>query len=280
MINRTSQIPHKWIYDSENGFYDFNSYNMSYNGNRLYSYSSILATIDREKKIVKIDRRIANYSNTSRRHHRYLLNAIPSDYTVFTNPGPDLEPLDGYLEEILTLLDKSTRARTTDYVTPAIKLINEAMQYINSYKLDGRGTAYKELVILSKQKDSLAEQAKDITVKYNKQKAKEKAKYDRERQKARQSTLNRFLGTNTVKFDPNYNSVYLKVNDGTIKTSNGLTVPLRESLLMYKRFLANKPILGLKLSNYTVLKVSKESVTLGCTTISAKELKRALNDEL
>lgn len=43
------QVAHKWIYDSGSGSQAQGS-NFSYSMNRLYSFSSIMAIIDREKK--------------------------------------------------------------------------------------------------------------------------------------------------------------------------------------------------------------------------------------
>ena len=104
-------------------------------------------------------------------------------------------------------------------------------------------------------------------------------------QEAKQKNLDSFLGQkynpkdkSTVKFDPNYNSVYLKIKGDEIFTSNSIRVPLKESLALYRRYLDGKNILGISLNHYSVVKSSKESVTIGCTTISAFELNRVLGN--
>ena len=276
-MSHNQAICHNWIYAEDGDSYDFASYNISFYSNRLYSYSSVLAVIDRKRDIVTINKDIANYSNTSNRHYRHLRQAIPSNYTVFMNPHPDLQPLEGYLREIVNLLDKQTRARVSDYITPAITLINESMQWINIYKPDGRKTAYKELVKLSKQKDNLLIASEELIEKAKEYHLKAKAKADKKAQKRRQESLNKFLGHSLTTFDPNYGSVYLRVVDDVIKTSNGLQVPLRESLITYQRYKKGKPILGLKLGSYTVLKASKKEVLIGCTRISSEELNATLS---
>ena len=107
-----------------------------------------------------------------------------------------------------------------------------------------------------------------------------KAKEDEKHQESRQKELNKFLGHSNVVFDPNYNSVYLKVVEDKLYTSNSITVNVMEAITLYKAYLAGKNILNARLGHYVVGKVSKTSVTIGCTTISAIELNRVLSKYL
>ncbi len=107
-----------------------------------------------------------------------------------------------------------------------------------------------------------------------------KAKENEKHQEARQKELNKFLGHSNVVYDPNYNSVYLKVIEDKLYTSNSITVKVMEAITLYKAYLAGKNILNARLGSYIVLKSSKESVTIGCTTISAIELNRVLGKYL
>ena len=106
------------------------------------------------------------------------------------------------------------------------------------------------------------------------------AKEDAKRQESRQKWLNKFLGHSNVVFDPNYNSVYLKVVEDKLYTSNSITVNVMEAITLYKAYLAGKNILNARLGHYVVGKASKTSVTIGCTTISAVELNRVLGEYL
>ena len=92
--------------------------------------------------------------------------------------------------------------------------------------------------------------------------------------------MNKFLGHSNLVFDPNYNSVYLKVIEDKLYTSNSITVNIMEAITLYKAYLAGKNILNARLGHYTVVKASKTSVTIGCTTISAVELNRVLGEYL
>ena len=272
----SERIAHRFIYGGEDESYDYASYNTGFNRNRYYSYNSVLATIDRDKHILIINKSIATYSSISSKHHWDLRSATPSYYTIFMNPHPGLDPMEGYLKEVLNLLEKATRARTTDYITPATEFINEALLWSNTFKVDKRSKAYKELIRLHSNVDDLITTSAEILAKGRESKRKAKLKFDKLQQKSKQEDLNRFLGTDTVTYDPDYNSVYLKIVDNQIKTSNHITVDLAPAKLLWKCYLSGKQILGLGLGQYKVVQANSVSVTLGCTKVSKKELSRVL----
>lgn len=278
-MSHNETIAHYWVHDLKGGKYNYKSYKMGYIETELYSYNSRLATIDRTRKIVTVDKCIANSSVTSKRHYWQMLRAIPSDYKIFMNPHPELPKLAGYLEEILDLIDKSTRARSIDYIIPAIELIDEAMSYVTCFKCDKRSSAYKALNSMSKNKENLLEASADIITKDKAQKAKEIRRRNKRRQKARQEQLDTFLGHSDITYDPEYKGVYLKVENDKVKTSNRMTVPLRESQILYKRYLLGSSIVGLRLGSFRVLESSSKGVTVGCTFISAEELNRVFKGE-
>ena len=97
-MGKNEEICHKFIYANEGESYDYASYKMSFNGKKLYSYNSVLAYIDREAKTLVIEDRIANYSNTSRKHFNCLMSATPSYYNVFKTDTSN--PLGFYIDKI------------------------------------------------------------------------------------------------------------------------------------------------------------------------------------
>lgn len=279
------QVAHKWIYDSGSGSQAQGS-NFSYSMNRLYSYSSIMAIIDREKKVIEIDQRISDYSNSSIKHANYMRKAIPAYYKVFEydfNEGA----FKYYFETIMILAEKQLRARKYDYSGKILMLIQEAKDFaeLNNVKKDIYLKRILEIDI-----EKLEESYNKAKDKIEKQIAAKKKKDDKLKQESRQNNLDRFLlqtynpkDKSTVKFDPNYKGVYLKIDDelGCVYTTNGITVLLVNALLMYRYYLTDfKSIIGKKLEQYTVVKSSETEVTIGCTTISAKELKRVLSKYL
>ena len=106
-----SQVAHHFIYESS----EAQGSNFSCNGSKIYSYSSLMATIDREKKIILIDERISHYSNSSQKHRSHLLRAIPSYYSVFEWYWKDGSFVEAQYNLILNLIGKQSRARKVDY---------------------------------------------------------------------------------------------------------------------------------------------------------------------
>lgn len=269
---KNEQVAHSFIYNNGSA----QGSNFSFNENKIYSFSSLMATIERDRKIVLIDQRISCYSNSSQKHRRHLLNAIPSNYKVFEwyqNTGSYI--FCNY-DQILIYLSKQLRARKVDYSHLVSNLIDLSNEYAELFEISENDKELLEKLNEINVND-LISSSKDL-IESNRQRILAiKAKENEKRQDAKQLWLNKFLGNDTVKFDPNYNSVYLCVIMDTLYTSNSIQVPLKDAITLYKVYLSGKNILNAKLGNYTVVKSSKESVTIGCTTISAVELNRVLS---
>ncbi len=280
-MGKNEEICHKFIYAKEGESYDYASYNMSFNGKKIYSYRSVLACIDREAKTLVVEDRIANYSNTSRKHFNCLMSATPGYYNVFRTDTSN--PLNFYINKINDLLILQARARKRDYTRKIRAYINEAYKYTTYFKQDKRSADYKAILNFYNNIDDLAAQtqaALDYQAEEAKRQKAEKAKRDKKNQEAKDKYLASFLlddesgAIKPKKYDPNYNSVYLKKVGDTLYTTNSIRVDFNSALALWKRYISEKDIIGLKLEQYTVVKSSKESVTIGCTTISNKELSR------
>ena len=275
-------VAHNWVYGDKS--ISSRGSNFSYDGSKLYSYTSLLAKIDRSKKIVYVNSRIAGYSNSSRKHANHMHRAIPSFYEIFEwDFGNNI--YEERLDKILKLLDMQSRARSRDYSLEIKKLILNTKKYSEIHPLENKDDKKILKEILSIDIDNIIESSKELIIRDKKRKEKELKAENKKYQESRQKNLDSFLGQkydkkdkSTVKFDPNYNSVYLKINGDEIFTSNSIRVPLKESLVLYRRYLDGKNILGISLNQYSVVKSSKESVTIGCTTISAFELNRVLGN--
>ena len=274
-------VAHRFIYGEKTSA---KGSHFSFEYDRLYSYYSILAKINREKKIVYIDSNVSGYSNTSRKHTTHLYRAIPGYYSVFEWDFSE-DFITCKRNEIFELIKKEARARKVSYLPQIQRIIDNVNKYIEVHEIKKLSKESKVHLkdIKSIDIDNLIESSAEVIKRDQERRLKAKKLEDKKRQESRQNNLDRFLGQvydksdkSTVKYDPNYNSVYLKVDDESIKTTNSIVVPLKESLALYKAYLSGKNIHGLKLGNYSVVKSSKESVTIGCTVISAKELNRVL----
>lgn len=274
-------VAHRFIYGEKTSA---KGSNFSYEYDKLYSYYSILAKIDREKKIIYIDSNVSGYSNTSRKHTTHLYRAIPGYYSVF-----EWELCEDFItckrNEIFKLIDMEARARKVSYLPHIKRIIDNVNKYIEVHEIKKLSKEVKAHLkdIESIDIDNLIESSAEVIKKDKERLLKIKKLEDKKKQESRQNTLDRFLGQvynksnkSTIKYDPNYNSVYLKVDGESIKTTNSIVVPLRESLALYRAYLSGKNIHGLNLGNYSVVKSYKDSVTIGCTVISAKELNRVL----
>lgn len=280
-MGKNEEICHKFIYAKEEESYDYASYKMSFHGKKIYSYNSVLAYIDREAKTLVIEDRIANYSNTSRKHFNCLMSATPSYYNAFRTDTSN--PLGFYIDKINNLLTIQARARKRDYTKKIRSYIKEAYLYTTFFKQDKRSADYKAIINFHNNIDDLAAQtqaALDYQAEEAKRQKAEKAKRDKNNQESRNKNLASFLSNDESgaikpkKYDPNYNSVYLKKVGDLLYTTNSIRVNFNSALALWKRYMSGKDIIGLKLEQYTVVKSSQDSVTIGCTTISNKEMSR------
>ena len=280
-MSKNQEICHKFIYAKEGESYDYASYKMSFNGKKLYSYNSVLAYIDREAKTLVVEDRIANYSNTSIKHFNCLMSATPGYYNVFKTDTSN--PLGFYIDKINELLTLQARARKRDYTREIRSYIKEEYLYTTYFKQDKRSADYKAIINFYNNIDDLAAQtqeALDYQAEEAKRQKAEKAKRDKKNQEARNENLTNFLlddesgAIKPKKYDPNYNSVYLKKVGDLLYTTNSIKVNFNSALALWKRYMSGKDIIGLKLEQYTVVKSSQDSVTIGCTTISNKEMSR------
>ena len=270
-----SRVAHHFIYESS----EAQGSNFSCNGKKIYSYSSLMATIDREKKIILIDERISHYSNSSQKHRSHLLRAIPSDYSVFEWYWKNGSFIEAQHNAILNLIGKQSRARKVDYSNQIERLIDLCDKYSNIFMIEEKDKVLLDEINTINIKELLSS-SKHLIEENKARLLALKTKENEEHQESRQKVLNKFLGHSNVVFDPNYNSVYLKVVEDKLYTSNFITVNIMEAITLYKAYLAGKNILNARLGNYVVVKASKTSVTIGCTTISAVELNRVLGEYL
>ena len=86
---------------------------MSYSGVYLYSYNSVLAKLDTERKILYIDSDIVHYSNTSIKHANNLRAKAKDNFTRFEVPiDASTEDTVTYYTNIINhAITKHTRAR-------------------------------------------------------------------------------------------------------------------------------------------------------------------------
>ena len=124
-------VAHRFIYGEKTSA---KGSNFSFEYDKLYSYYSTLAKINREKKIVYIDSNIAGYSNSSRKHTNYLYRAIPQNYSTF-----QWEFCEDFItckrNEIFKLINMEARARKVSYLPQIKRIIDNVNKYIEVHQI-------------------------------------------------------------------------------------------------------------------------------------------------
>ena len=125
---------------------------MSFNQLSVYSYDSLLATLDPTNKVLLIDNYIAKYSNTSQRHLRVLLECA-TEFTIYLiniDQGPEDNLID-YFNRVQSSISSFRRARVTmfGHRTLTLKHYAEMQSYLLYLNLDRRTKVYK----LAKQRE-------------------------------------------------------------------------------------------------------------------------------
>ena len=135
--------------------------NFSCDGSRLYSYHSLLAKIDRNKKIVYVNSEIAGYSNSSKKHANHMYRAIPSNYDIFEWDFAN-NIYEERLDKIIKLLDMQSRARSRDYSLEIKKLIVNTKKYSEIHVLKDKNDKKILKEILSIDIDNIIESSKEL----------------------------------------------------------------------------------------------------------------------
>lgn len=121
---------------------------MSFNRLSIYSYNSLLATLDPVNRILHLDETISTYSNTSHRHTKSLLEA-GSDLTTYRiNLDKSYEEnLIAYLDNLLIgiQLYKRARQRKPYYKEAIFNIFKEFQSYLDYVDLDRRTKVYKQI---------------------------------------------------------------------------------------------------------------------------------------
>lgn len=278
------QLGHAFVYASmtENG----NASNFSFNGNVLYSYSSILCV--KNEGYFIISEPIAHYSNSSSKHHNHLTRAIPNmDKVIYLNrtlsydetlKSIDINDLkNSVLEPIKDLLLKQSRARKYSYFDSINRLIKKGFILCEHGSIDKRSKVYKEFIKLAHsdiEKDYI-----ELIEAHKKEEEKRKKKIAKQRYEKNLKYLENFTGVSMKDYTPSQIDTFdfLCIKEDKLCTNRGVCVDLQEANILYKRLVSNKDIIGAKIGYYTILNKNDKFVTIGCHKILIKELKRVLS---
>jgi len=120
---------------------------MSYKGTELYSYTSLLATLHKQDKIVVYYSDIAHYSNTSHGHFRALIEEV-KNYGYILLKSRDTTT-DSMYDDFYKMLRTYKRSRVERTRTVRKQLLlkehNSIVRFFEFVKIDKRTKVYKHL---------------------------------------------------------------------------------------------------------------------------------------
>lgn len=280
--------------DVVNGFYKsriayMKGSNLSVNGCRLYSYSSLLATYNIKNDIDFIfeNKEIAEYSNSSRKHS-YLLHYLkPVGIEILTFPFSlsDEDVLKYYYEEIEFTFKKLFKSKTKEqhYANEIKKLLKKSLLFAQIKEI--KKSKYLDELNKIKNLDDILLGTEEISEKYNrklKQKENEKQKKEKLTLKQYQDKLNDFLVTKNIKHKQGYGS-YLRYNskDNKIESMEGLSISAYMFTSMYKTYLKDKDSIKNKtIDGYEITNASNVSITIEKERFSKEEIQKVLKNIL
>ena len=281
-------VGHAFVYHENKKGSNFES-----EGNKLWSYSSILAM--RNDGIIFIAYNIANYSSSSQRHASHLNKAIgwntpQREKTVYVYSNIEgiinrdrehlKRELDYTVKAIQGLLLKQSRARTASYFDEIDFRIRNMQKILAYSKVDKRSTEYREFMKFSNIEDIRANY-KDLIAQHSKDMQKKMKKEITKRHKKQYDKIKGFtdMTPKQMKVYSKYDLAtydFLRRRGSELCTSQNLCVNLREAQILYKMLVAGKDIIGKKISYFTILGYNETVVKIGCHNILRKELERVL----
>lgn len=307
MSKRTETLAHDWFCDKPNRqgkperqVIANGTEQMSYSYNSIWTYTVKLALKDDRNKVLLLNDNY--YSNTSREHKWQVEGACPySTKTIRLYHGLEYlfqeEEVKSAIYSIDQILKKQLKARSKYYLDEIGPIISNIERF-QGYLRNKNRVYYQNIKPLRKNHKLLQkmyalaatgkdlESLKDYTSVIEQQKKRDAAnrrKLFKKQLEAKTKTHNKWYedsSTEPTKLKEGHVGVYLKVIEDKLVTSNSIRVSLKEATLLYKRWVAGKDIVGLKLEHYTVVSSTKEKVKIGCTTIGSTELNKVLGKEL
>ena len=177
-------VAHRFIYGEKTSA---KGSNFSFEYDKLYSYYSTLAKINREKKIIYIDSNIAGYSNSSQKHTNYLRRAIPGNYSTLV-----WDFFEDFItckrNEIFKLIDMESRARKVSYLPQIKRIIDNVNKYIEVHEIKKLSKEVKAHLkdIESIDIDNLIESSAEVIKRDQERRLKIKKLEDKKKQEYRQ----------------------------------------------------------------------------------------------
>lgn len=308
-IKNNYDMIHSFFYDSLDSYCSKSWITVSYSRGRLYSYSTCIAEF---KKDINNDLILIisdnTFSNTTAKHlgivrsanPRYKIVCFPQDYGNRGFYANDV------LNSITNILDYSSKQLTKQaYRNNFLNAYYMLDAYLQIQEFSSNFDKIQELKELHQNSFEIccnAEKLKELKTQTRKANT-EKLKAKKEKEKQIKTYINDFITKkgylsfiqalflnhqefNDTSYRPSelfdtFNTKsysYIWISGDKIKTSQRITVELKEVKTLLHRFIKNKPILGHKISHYTILEVNQDYIKIGCHKIPMDNIKALINE--
>jgi hypothetical protein len=257
------------------------STNLYFKGNTLYSYGyhyELAIIVNPDTVFMNSSR----YSATTVKHQAYTRNAynryvFPNAF-YFDFPKTDHANMHEaarkyYMAEIQNNLENASRAKSRKdfYLSYAIGEANTLQRFLTLFPDYSTPEA---LASIESVKSVDLEALKKSLDQVARQKALETKIRNEEIRKENEEKIQNWINGVSNHFPWQVSDVYLRAIDGTLQTSKGARVDLKEAKILFMMMQAGKPVHGEMLGSYRVVRYVNDTLVIGCHTITKTEIDR------
>ena len=271
VFSGNSQIAHLFAYlsqyearNSANNFYFRDKSIFSYGHH--FCIAKHIQNSKGEKAILFTKR---SYSNTTAKHIQIVRGATSHLNKIYCI-SPDyshLENFEGWINLVeIQARNLLTAKKPEKYLSIISQLESEVLIYANFFEVE----------IPEKLKEALSIKDKSNYLEYKGKKElfekQEKERQQKERKERHKKALKEWLNGKTYII---YNKVdfdYLRLNGENVETSQGVKIPLNDAKAFYLGIKENRIKEGQHILNFSVLKIDKKSIQIGCHDFKIKYL--------
>jgi len=245
---------------------------------------------DKKGDVICIAMNSSGYSVTTNKQKWCVKRAIPSYIETihipeckFRNPSDAIKSFqDQYYEACKKI--KTARSKKDEYLSDANHAINSMARYIKlakkaGVKVDMRrvGKQWKTLMAVGADFDQAAN-AGAMREQEIKKAIAAARKAKREQFKNDRTRLKEWIdGQHRRFYSQFFHEAYLRIKDGRVETSQGVSVSVREAKVLADRILAGKDVRGHTIEGFTVIGWNG-ALKIGCHTINRDEVIRISNE--
>lgn len=277
-FKNNAEVAHIWASQTQS---EGRGHNLFFEGTKIYSYGRHFCIANFVRPDVVLFNS-AKYSNSTAKHQIHVRRAIPGGTNIFYVPNVEvttnlhhIRNLKHYLNLISEFVIGATSAQkqTESKLNHARVIRDSVLEYIDVFGLTGNETEGLSDEIVNFQFPDLSARIEAQREKAANREAIQQAKRELKYNEIRLEVPSWLAGNGSNRLLASLPEVYLREKDGTVETSYGAIVPLKEAHILYRMIEAGKDIIGHRIGSYTVISLNGV-LTIGCHKIEREEIKR------